>query len=181
MLFSANAFARSYPKVHQREGSFDRFRVPDRDQFAGLDAALDSAGFVAPAHYGDYRWSVDEYLDLVGSHPWHFCASMDMCVEHEVACDRPTRLLRMASTAYLLGRCRIAAAERGLPPPMPVVQGWSPDDYARCASWLRLPEWPTLVGVGSVCRRPVNGPGGARDAFSSSQQSAISRPWGPTA
>jgi hypothetical protein len=69
VLFSANAFARSYPKGHEREGDFERFRHPDAGQFAGLDAALDSAGFVPAARYGDYRWSVEEYVDLVASHP----------------------------------------------------------------------------------------------------------------
>ena len=168
VLFSANAFARTYPKGHEREGFFERFRLPDADQLAGIDAALDSAGYVAAARYGDYRWSVDEYIGLVGSHPWRWWASMDMCCESEVACDRPTRLLRMAATAYLLGRCRAAAAERGLPAPNPVLQGWTPDDYARCASWLPLTEWPTLVGIGSVCRRQVRGPDGnlaVRDAL----------------
>lgn len=160
VLFSANAFARTYPKGHEREGFFDRFRMPDAEQLAGIDASLDSAGYVAAVRYGDYRWSVEEYIELVGAHPWVWWASMDMCCESEVACDRPTRLLRMAATAYLLGQCRAAAAERGLPAPMPVLQGWTPDDYGRSASWLPLTEWPTLVGIGSVCRRQVHGPDG---------------------
>jgi hypothetical protein len=41
---------------------------------------------------------------------------------------------------------------------MPVLQGWFPDDYLRCAEMM--PELPTLVGVGSVCRRPLSGPTG---------------------
>lgn len=157
VLFSANAFARTYPKGHERAGDFKGFRLPDPGQFAGLDAALDSAGFVAAVQYGDYRWTVEDYFDLVQSHPWAWYASMDYCCEPQIAQDRPLRLLRMAATASMLGRCRREAAHRGLPLPMPVLQGWTPAEYATCAQWLPVIDWPELVGIGSVCRRPVHG------------------------
>lgn len=160
VLFSANAFARTYPAGHERAGDFRGFRLPDPAQFDGLDAALDSAGFVAAAHYGDYRWTVEDYLDLVAAHPWAWWSSMDMCCEPEVAGDRPLRLLRIAATAYLLGQCRREATDRGLSMPMPILQGFEPRDYALCAQWLPLLEWPRLVGLGSVCRRHVHGPHG---------------------
>ncbi|MFG2001730.1 hypothetical protein ACGFNU_21520 [Spirillospora sp. NPDC048911] len=43
-------------------------------------------------------------------------------------------------------------------PVMPVIQGWSLDDYVRCVSYyeaagVRLAEDYPVVGVGSVCRR----------------------------
>lgn len=160
VLFSANAFARTYPKGHARAGYFKKFALPDPAQFEGLDAALDSAGFVAAARYGDYRWSVAEYFDLVQSHPWAWYASMDYCCEAQVAGDRPLRLLRIAATAQLLAQCAAEARERGLPQPMPVLQGWTPSEYALCAQWLPLREWPDLVGLGSVCRRDINGQDG---------------------
>ena len=93
VLFSANAFAKTYPKGHEQEGFFRGFRLPDASQLAGLDAALDSAGFVAAAKYRDYRWSVDEYLDLVESHPWAWWAAMDMCCEKARA--RPASSLEL--------------------------------------------------------------------------------------
>ena len=160
VLFSANAFARTYPKGHEREGYFRGFSKPDAAQFAGLDAALDSAGFVAAVRYGDYRWTVEDYFDLVQSHPWAWYSSLDFCCEPEVAGDRPLRLLRMAATAAMLGRCQREALDRGLPPPMPVLQGWTPDEYIQCASWLPLTSWPRMVGIGSVCRRDVHGKNG---------------------
>lgn len=160
VLFSANAFARTYPKGHEREGFFKGFSKPDLTQFDGLDAALDSAGFVAAVKYGDYRWTVEDYLDLVASFSWSWWAAMDYCCEPAVAADRPLRLLRLAGTARMLGQCRAEASRRGLPPPMPVLQGWTPAEYVACAEWLPLIEWPTLVGIGSVCRRQVNGPDG---------------------
>ncbi|RRS01161.1 hypothetical protein EIP75_21535 [Aquabacterium soli] len=157
VLFSANAFARTWPRGHEREGFFKGFRLPDPAQFDGLDAALDSAGFVAAVRYGDYRWTVEDYFDLVQAYPWAWYAAMDYCCEPQIAQDRPLRLLRMAATAYMLGQCRKEASDRQLPPPMPVLQGWTPDEYATCAAWLPLMEWPDLVGLGSVCRRPVHG------------------------
>lgn len=160
VLFSANAFARTYPRTHERAGDFRCFRRPDAQQLDGLDAALDSAGFVAAAHYGDYRWSVDDYIDLAASYPWTWYASMDMSVEPEIAEDRPLRLLRIAATAGLLFRCTRAARAKGLKAPMPVLQGWTVDEYLLCADWLPLREWPSLVGLGSMCRRAVEGSNG---------------------
>jgi hypothetical protein len=43
---------------------------------------------------------------------------------------------------------------------MPILQGWTPDEYVTCAQWLPLVEWPELVGIGSVCRRQVGGSDG---------------------
>lgn len=160
VLFSANAFANTYRAGHEREQEFRSFRAPDPAQFEGLDAALDSAGFVAAARYGDYRWTVEDYYDLVASHAWTWHASMDYCCEPQVARDRPLRILRIAGTAAMLTRCRAEASRRGLPMPMPVLQGWTAAEYATCAELLPLVEWPDLVGLGSVCRREVSGPDG---------------------
>lgn len=160
VLFSANAFARVFADGHDRAKEFAGFRLPKDGQLDGLDAALDSAGFVAAARYGDYRWSVADYYDLVEAFPWTWHASMDYCCEPEVAQDRPLRLLRIAATAQLLAQCQAEAKARGLPAPMPILQGWTPAEYALCARWLPVLEWPPLVGLGSVCRRSVDGPNG---------------------
>lgn len=160
ILFSANAFARTYARGHEREGTFRRFALPRAGVLEGVDAALDSAGFVAAVRYGDYRWTVDDYLDLVSVHPWTWWASMDYCCEPELAADRPLRILRMAATASLFWVCESAARERGLSSPMPVLQGWYPSEYVECSRWMGMDKWPALVGVGSVCRRAVRGPAG---------------------
>lgn len=160
VLFSANAFAKTYGAANPKSGDFKGFRMPDPEQFRGLDAALDSAGFVAAVHYGDYRWTIENYLDLVEAHPWTWWASMDYCCEPQVAKDRPLRLLRIAATANMLGRCRRLAQARGLSMPMPVLQGWTAEEYVMSAELLPIPEWPDLIGIGSVCRRNVHGPDG---------------------
>lgn len=40
---------------------------------------------------------------------------------------------------------------------MPVLQGWKPADYCAGPAFDAPFVWPDLVGVGSVCRRPVHG------------------------
>mgnify|MGYP006871980075 CR=1 FL=1 len=40
-------------------------RRRELDRMVDLEAALDSAGFTAAAHYGDYTFDVDDYLELV--------------------------------------------------------------------------------------------------------------------
>lgn len=160
VLFSANAFALHYGNTHTRAGEFRRFALPDPEQFAGIDAALDSAGFVAAVHYGDYRWTIDQYLDLVQAHPWTFWASMDYCCEPEIAHDRALRLLRIAGTTSNYFECAAAAQRRALSAPMPVLQGYRPSEYALCAEWMPLSVWPALIGIGSMCRRPLHGPNG---------------------
>jgi hypothetical protein len=160
VLFSANAFARTFPRGHERAGEFRAFARPDLHQLQGMDAALDSAGFVAATRYGDYRWTVAQYVDLAAAFPWRWWASMDYCCEPEVASDRPLRLLRIAATAGMLAQCAREAEYRGIAPPMPILQGWTVAEYLQCVEWLPLWEWPELVGVGSMCRRHVHGSNG---------------------
>jgi len=157
VLFSANAFM-----VRDKDGYGDvvRVRKPDPAQFAGLDAALDSAGFVAMSHYRGFPWSVDQYLDLVASWPWSWWSSMDLCVEPELAHDRVELYFRLAETCRLLGECRQRARDRGIPDPMPILQGRHPQDYLWMLERLPLLELPPLIGVGSMCRRHVHGPDG---------------------
>lgn len=143
-----------------RRRSNQSFRHPVAGvDFGGLtDIALDSAGFVAMVRYGGYRWSTADYVALAGSFPWAWWASMDYCCEPEVAGDRALVLERVRLTAERLRECRQAAREQRISDPVPVLQGWLPDDYLRCADMLG--ELPGLVGLGSVCRRNLGGSDG---------------------
>lgn len=154
VLVSANAFAR------RKNREFVHFALPPQGRFADLDVALDSAGFVAMSLYRGYEWSVAKYFDLVEAADWAWYAAMDLCCEPEVANSANERRLRVAATAQLYGLCRNEAQRRILPPPMPVLQGWTPDDYRRCVDLMPIAEWPLMVGIGSVCRREVHGPAG---------------------
>lgn len=152
VLFSANAFMR-----RDAAGQITSVRPADREQFGSLNAALDSAGFVAAAKYRGYPWSVEQYLNLVESYDWAWFASMDHCVEPEIAGDKAGVMFRVAETARMYGELRRAAADRGLGSPMPVLQGWTPSQYLWCADRMPLLEWPELIGVGSMCRRDLHG------------------------
>lgn len=155
VLFSANAFAKT------NQGSFTGFNLKAATNIpADLDAALDSAGYVAAVRYGDYRWTTAQYFDLVAARKWSWYAAMDFCMEPPVAGSLTVRIVRLEATAIGYFRCCQEAEKRNLPMPMPVLQGWFPDDYIRCADYLAIQDWPNLVGIGSVCRRNVGGADG---------------------
>jgi hypothetical protein len=156
LLFSANAFARNGPcKEFAGFNLRAATNIPEH-----VDAFLDSAGFVAAAKYGDYRWTVDQYLDLVAARPWSAWSAMDFCVEPQVARDAATRRLRIEATVSGYFSCRSRAEARGLPPPVPVCQGLYTDEYLRCCEQMGIDSSVTLLGVGSVCRRHLGGPDG---------------------
>ena len=118
VLVSANALSRPWPRKHRAERGWPGFRRPSA-ALAGLDVALDSAGFVAMSRYRGYPWSVDAYVRLAGAHPWSWWAAMDLCCEPEIARDRDEVQLRIAGTCQLLSACRRAAGDLGVTPPTP--------------------------------------------------------------
>lgn len=159
VLFSANAFA----VTDKLTKAFTGFRLSAARKLpAHLDAALDSAGFVAMARYGGYRWSEDDYMSLVASRDWAWWAAQDYCVEPPVAGAAVTKEVRMQATVLGYHRGVRLAEKWGVKPPLCVLQGWTPEDYLRCVEMmgLRDQEWPDLVGIGSVCRRNLFGPDG---------------------
>lgn len=151
-LVSANAFAKYGP-----DQRFRGFALPKHDAFAGIDIALDSAGFTAMRRYNGYPWSASDYVELAASAPWAWYAAMDLCVEKEIAGNRLERKLRIAGTAAGYGECRRLARDRGIRDPLPVLQGQTPSDFIYCADMMPLSEWPALIGLGSMCRRNLHG------------------------
>lgn len=140
-----------------------RLRAPGAALDGLADVALDSAGFVAMKVHGGYPWSVADYVRVAGSRSWAWWAQMDLCCEPEIAADRATVRDRIDGTAGLLRACRTEAERVGVVAPMPVLQGWEPDDYAHSAALVDAAldgVWPAVVGLGSVCRRELLGPVG---------------------
>ncbi|WP_425547788.1 DUF7221 family queuine tRNA-ribosyltransferase-like protein [Azospirillum formosense] len=155
VLISANAL---------RRPSRPKFQLPRPRVFSGCNVALDSAGFVAMSKFGGFPWTVTEYVALalhlertLGA-LFSWWSSMDFCCEPEIAADAAEVLRRQLMTVEYLRLCREEAVHQGAKPPMPVLQGWTPDDYERCAALMD--NLPPLVGVGSVCRRHLHGPAG---------------------
>ncbi|MDE8650556.1 DUF7221 family queuine tRNA-ribosyltransferase-like protein [Novosphingobium album (ex Liu et al. 2023)] len=158
VLVSANALSRWSGRRGAREwAGWATARLGNATGLASL--CLDSAGFSAMVSYGGYPWTVDDYIRLAASYPFRWWASLDYCVEHEVAGDREEVLDRISRTIGANIECRRRAEDRGIGANfMPVIQGRLPADYERCADALSgMIERAGLVGVGSMCRRPVHG------------------------
>lgn len=173
ILVSANAFSvwesfgpeflykkrkHKKPKL-VRERKWLKFRRPPLSRFGHVPIRLDSAGFVAMSEYGGFPWTVDDYLDLCAAAPWDWFASMDMCVEPEIAVNESDIFDRIAGTVRLNLLCMNGAEERGIQDRlMPVIQGWEPHHYLRCLDRMSAClDGRKLVGVGSMCRRHVEG------------------------
>ena len=172
VLVSANAFS-----IWRREGEpfnwpdktgrmkptrcrdWVRFRHPSRSWFDTVPIHLDSAGYVALSEYKGFPWTVDQYLDLCAAAPWKWFASMDMCVEPQIARHETAILDRISGTVRLNLECLNGAERRGISDRfVPVIQGWSGQHYLRCLDRMAwIIEGRPLVGIGSMCRRNVEG------------------------
>lgn len=138
--------------------------------YAGLDVALDSGGFVAMKRYGGYRFSVESYVGLAKVMQPTWWAQMDFCCEPEIASRRHEVFARIDATIKHLHQCNASASAASCPWPMPVLQGWRPEDYTSGPAWDSSFQWPELVGVGSVCRRHLHGEHGLLKVISALDQ-----------
>lgn len=152
-----------------------RFRAPPVALW-NRDVALDSGGFVAMMR-GGYRWTVEQYVDLVVrgralaarpddrdddlggfGPPWSWWSAMDYCCEPEIASNRAEVERRMALTVERYVDCLGAIGawrDEGVtdtPDPMPILQGRTPEDYVRSAEELAR---RTPGGAGVVLALPV--------------------------
>jgi hypothetical protein len=117
---------------------------------------LDSAGFVASMLYNGFDFMVDAYIDLCAAAPWRWFASMDMCVEPEIARDEEAVRDRIAGTVRLNRECLLRADDRGIAHRlMPVIQGYRVEHYLRCIDRMPFLSEFRVIGVGSMCRRHV--------------------------
>lgn len=129
----------------------------------GLEAHLDSAGFVAMSLMNGFPWSPEQYIfGLCAAYPWASFASLDQCVEPEVAPDRFQVQERISKTVNLNKTCQMLANDIGIGDRlMPVIQGATADDYLRCFDALHgMIGDERTIGVGSMCRRKVAGADG---------------------
>lgn len=122
--------------------------------------ALDSGGFTELGRHGEWRRTaasyvaeVERYRDEIGNLQW--AAPMDwMCEPIMLAKTGLTVTAHQMRTVDNYLRLRDMAPEL---PFVPVLQGWTLDDYLRCIDLydfvgVDLTRQKT-VGVGSVCRR----------------------------
>ncbi|GGN55534.1 hypothetical protein B2G71_19595 [Novosphingobium sp. PC22D] len=162
MLISANCLSR-WRTASGGWREWQGWRTGQLANAHGLKSLdLDSAGYVLMARYGGYPWSIADYMALAASYPFRRFAAADYCCEAEIANDRAEVLDRISRTVATNRECRSRAADLGIIDRfMPVLQGRYPQDYERCAealAWSMLPG--AVVGVGSMCRRDIDGPDG---------------------
>ncbi|WP_454887322.1 deazapurine DNA modification protein DpdA family protein [Sphingomonas oryzagri] len=165
-LISANCLSRWKKRDGWREWSGWRLgTLANARGLASLD--LDSGGYVAMSRYNGIPWSVDEYMALAASYPFRRFASLDYCTEEGVARDREEVLDRISRTIRANRDCRMRAADLGIADRlMPVIQGRLPSDFERCLDALPVSMKPgTVIGIGSMCRRPLFGTEGLIAVF----------------
>src|SRR5437660_5874825 len=123
------------------------------------DVAADSGGFVASRIWGDYRYTLEQYVTWLRSFHPRWCATMDFCCEpelHQVTRDRQEQTTKNALAAWNAYRSESWAW-------VPTIQGWTPEDYRQHASQLQplIEEMRGYyahnsawrVGVGTLCHR----------------------------
>lgn len=122
--------------------------------------ALDSGAFTELSQYGEWRTTPKEYVtavrryrDEVGGMEW--AAPQDwMCEPHILAKTGGTVRGHQVRTVTNYLELRHMAPDL---PFVPVLQGWTQDDYMRCVgayaqAGVDLTD-EALVGLGTVCRR----------------------------
>lgn len=190
-----HASNKGYPAMVSASAFWDpksnTFKIPDMTPLMEVDFALDSAGFTAmklwkskgtqPGMAGVFPWQYGQYIELANLVGCSWWSQPDLCCEPEIAESQEEVDYRVRATATLLeGTLRIVyawqcelvkdwsadVAANMVRPPVPVLQGWSVDDYLRSLDlllnvWERWQPWiapPKLIGVGSVCRRNLHHP-----------------------
>jgi len=124
---------------------------------------LDSAGFSMMLLENGYPWTPEAYIfGLCARYPWSRFASLDLCVEPQIASDRIEVAERVSKTINLNYTCLKLARDAGIADRlMPVIQGANSSDYLRCFDAMEpMIGEERVIGVGSMCRRNTAGADG---------------------
>ncbi|AXK43885.1 DUF7221 family queuine tRNA-ribosyltransferase-like protein [Erythrobacter aureus] len=155
------------PLEHGRKGRMRRWGGWNLNSLANAHALpelwLDSAGFSMMSTEGNYPWSPENYIfGLCTKFPFTRFASLDYCVEAEIAHDNNQVQERISRTIALNYTCQMLANDAGIGDRlMPVIQGSNVDDYLRCFDAIEpMVGDERVIGVGSMCRRKTAGPDG---------------------
>lgn len=119
--------------------------------------ALDSGGFTELTMHGRWVTTADEYVDAVTRYTKEV-GSLAFAAPQDWMCE-PVMLKRTGLTVRAHQERTVTnyLELRGRGPFIPVLQGWTRDDYLRCVdlyekAGVDLQAEP-LVGLGTVCRR----------------------------
>lgn len=159
-LLPASSWARDEVKKYGNVRA--RIPVPRLPEML-TDTAADCGGFVATKKWGDYRYSVEQYVEWL--HAWcpKWAAMMDYCCENEITSGRPgivrERQQRTTEMAYnLWGEYRETPFVW-----VPTIQGWEVEDYRYHVQQMKPliremsahygPSSAFRVGIGTLCAR----------------------------
>lgn len=132
----------------------------------GRGLAVDSGAFMELDMFGKFRTSPEEYVDALLRYDDEIC-DLAWAAPQDMMCE-PFMLVNTGLSIEAHQRATVAnflrlvelwpSSGHGDCPVMPVIQGWTIDDYVRCvgyyeAAGVRLADDYEVVGVGSVCRR----------------------------
>lgn len=185
VMVSASAFWNPAKGVFRIPEATDLSETDFALDSAGFTAMLNwkSKG-VQQGMAGIFPWSYADYISLVSDIRPSWWSQPDLCCEQELAGNQNEVDFRVNATATLLeGTLQVLYAWHNelarsspalsdiaianmLPPPVPIIQGWLKSDYIRSldllqAVWERWTPWlapPSLIGIGSVCRRDLMHP-----------------------
>ena len=146
-LALAKHFDRCFISVNRLRQRLSDFRV---DRWI-----LDSGAFSELNLHGHYRYPPSEYAALVNR--WGNCGTMEMAVTQDYMCE-PFILAKTGLTIAEHQRLTIERYDILLRlvdvPLMPVLQGYTPDDYRRhLDSYGDRISLGARIGVGSICKR----------------------------
>lgn len=132
-------------------------RLKDRrSDFPAREWIMDSGAFTAVTTLGGFPHPPEEYAERVLR--WKECGQMLRAVSQDFMCEE----FALAATGRTIEEHQQLTVERyreladlcGPETIMPVLQGRSPADYARCVDlYGSLLDAGTWTGVGSLCRR----------------------------
>ena len=119
--------------------------------------SIDSGGFTAAQRWGEYPWTVEEYVEFIRKSSENvrldFCAVMDYACEPDVnRTVNPTNIDRIKATVENEALCIAAAPDL---PWLPVLQGdnLSEREFDIEYRAKNNVEIKPYMGIGSVCKR----------------------------
>lgn len=152
--------ATSFAAAEVRRHGFVKDRLPiPRLPASVVERAADSGGFVASHRWGDYRFTVAQYVEWLASWQPQWAALLDYCCEPELAVLTRERQIRTTAACESIWQ-----TYRSVPWAwVPTIQGLTLADYERHALELRplieeMRAWyrshaAFRVGIGTLCRR----------------------------
>lgn len=118
---------------------------------------LDSAAFTQVEKYGDFLMSAAAYVKQINR--WANCGNLEMAVSQDYMCESfiLKKWGRTVKDHQQMTVERYYQIINNMPQVyvMPVLQGYTLEEYLHCADMYDFPEG-SYVGIGSVCKRNKN-------------------------